>query len=553
MKCKIQKNWEKLIYTFVFSFSVMAFTALEVTKVDWSKIFPMNIVIISNLILSLGIAFWFSWKYNWIEKCFSVRSGVSALIAELISIFALYKICALMFDLGEIESFFWQIGLDYTAYTGRQIMSWTVMVALAAKFSVFTGIYYVASRFKSQLLPKIKEWIGGISKLERVLLILAATAFTVVISVTYGITDAFDGTVTNYDVIFSTDSGNFIRMDVFYNFAHWENDLRNMLFGAAAMPFALVAKLLAAALFIPKHYITIMQIIQVLLMLVAGLMIAQMLAPEDAKVRIIAFLGYICSYSFLLFSFIVEQYIFATFFIVLTVYLYCFKKKEAYIPAVFATGTMITSGVILPLVIYKKDWRDWFKSCLKIGFLYVAVCIICGKLITLVSGFQNAFNLVTRFGGASLTFLEKFQQYSNFVFSVFLKPATMIVDRGKWYSYLLQEVSTLNIIGLVLLALAILGFALNHKKAVAKFSFFWIVLSFFVLVIIGWGTYENGLILYALYFGWAFYVLVFLFFDKVFDKVPRVKNGVFLSLLVLMQIYNLFGIKDILSFALWYT
>ena len=39
-----------------------------------------------------------------------------------------------------------------------------------------------------------------------------------------------------------------------------------------------------------------------------------------------------------------------------------------------------------------------------------------------------------------------------------------------------------------------------------------------ILCIIGWGTMENGLVLYSLYFAWAFLILIYKLLKRVFEK-----------------------------------
>ena len=75
-----------------------------------------------------------------------------------------------------------------------------------------------------------------------------------------------------------------------------------------------------------------------------------------------------------------------------------------------------------------------------------------------------------------------------------------------------------------------------------------------MLLILGWGTAENGLILYALYFGWAYLVLLFQLVEKI-ETTLRIKYltvvcGIAASggLLVL----NIPAILEMISFAIAY-
>jgi hypothetical protein len=71
---------------------------------------------------------------------------------------------------------------------------------------------------------------------------------------------------------------------------------------------------------------------------------------------------------------------------------------------------------------------------------------------------------------------------------------------------------------------------------------------------LGSGTKENGLILYALYFGWAFLVLLFLLVEKIENKlnikflIPVVTMVTVIALLVI----NIPAILEMVNFAITY-
>lgn len=83
---------------------------------------------------------------------------------------------------------------------------------------------------------------------------------------------------------------------------------------------------------------------------------------------------------------------------------------------------------------------------------------------------------------------------------------------------------------------------------------YWITFGFVVLAIIGWGVAEDGLMLYALYFGWPFLVLILKLIDKIGKKlkIPHF-NVIFLTILILIFIlFNIQGVKDIIEFGFKY-
>jgi hypothetical protein len=60
----------------------------------------------------------------------------------------------------------------------------------------------------------------------------------------------------------------------------------------------------------------------------------------------------------------------------------------------------------------------------------------------------------------------------------------------------------------------------------------------------------------TLYLGWAFFVLVFMLFEKIFEKLPlkarALKYTVYSVVLLGMAIINTYGLIDIIKFGIAY-
>ena len=65
-----------------------------------------------------------------------------------------------------------------------------------------------------------------------------------------------------------------------------------------------------------------------------------------------------------------------------------------------------------------------------------------------------------------------------------------------------------------------------------------LVITIVVLLIIGWGTVENGLVLYSLYFAWAYLSLYFLFLKKILKK-ERFLQIVIIIRCIIMLYFNI--------------
>ena len=146
--------------------------------------------------------------------------------------------------------------------------------------------------------------------------------------------------------------------------------------------------------------------------------------------------------------------------------------------------------------------------------------------------------------------------YSHFVSGCFIAPDASVKPSLFFgdMSWQLNEANTFNYFSLAIVIIALLGFIFTKQSRISRISVLWICYSVVLLCIIGWGSYENGMILYALYFGWAYFVLIFQFIKRIADMTKRrfslpVLIGV-LSIVLLSLNYK--GIIDIMKFAFSY-
>ena len=67
--------------------------------------------------------------------------------------------------------------------------------------------------------------------------------------------------------------------------------------------------------------------------------------------------------------------------------------------------------------------------------------------------------------------------------------------------------------------------------------------------LVGWGTVDNGLMLYSLYFGWAVICLVFRFIDRLLDRIRPVKIVLLTAAVLGMAVWNIYALRNVLIFA----
>lgn len=430
-----------------------------------------------------------------------------------------------------------------------------IVAALAALPAVFLFCYAFLSRF----IPFAAQWIYKMDKIEKQYLFVSGTIFVLSTVVIFSLTNAFygavdmDGTFCGFDVIYTSDSGNQLQDDVYLNINAYENDLRQPLFGLFAMPFALAGKTVASLLFfLPNAYPIVLNSIQVLLLLLSFIAFSRILGLSGpAKGFFLSIITVL--YPTLLFSLNMEQYIFAVFWLALFLESCLLRGGSQKYFYIAATGSMLTSGVLFPLLSLRCKNLSVRMKCFAGAFVRFLVTVTIFGQLPLFLGAIKSIRSFMRFTGVELGLYDRFLQFLNFAASCFIQPAAEVNKTlFRYASYQLVQVDAVSILGAAVLCLAAAGFVLNRKLLFAKVCFGWVSFSFLLLCIVGWGTGENGLVLYTLYFFWAYYALCFLLAEKVLAKWKKLRYILYSVLFVGIGAVNLIGVYNLIQFAMLY-
>ncbi len=397
--------------------------------------------------------------------------------------------------------------------------------------------------------------IKGFNQMDRVgkKLILTVTLLGFIFTyILYGSSLVFFNPYALYDVIYTSDNGLLFNENVYMNFNMSENDIRQPLFGVFAMPFAVIAYILGELFFfIPNGYAIFLNTIQIFVLACTIYMITKMLnLDKNNKIMFLAFT--FSTYPMIIFSFVMEQYIFAFFYLILTIYIYHFKLLKTNYAYVGAMGTLITSGILFPLTSKYDKFKNWIKNIFKCFIAFMVVAILTGQFTTIVNGFSSIGTLLNKFSGEKLEFLDKLKQFLYFVQSIFIAPrGRSLLYGGVIPLYHLYKVDFISVIGIIILVLCAISFIKNRTNKLSFISFLWIIFSFIILCLFGWGTQENGLILYSLYFSWAYLVLIYQLIGNLI-KNKELKVIVIVSICVLLLCYNIPEFLRIVAFGVFY-
>ena len=389
--------------------------------------------------------------------------------------------------------------------------------------AAFCFVYICLVLFWDKLLEILREngAFSGITKAEWVIYGVLALLSIGFAAWAFSESQIFYGTEHSYDLLYTSDSPALIKGGVYHTLTHKQNDIRQPLFALFAAPFEgipyLVGRLLNAPA--PARAILINSA-QILLLFAANLLLTRMLALSPGK-RICFQLVSCCSYTHLLFILMMEQYIVAYFWLVLCMYLIAQRGKPERFALWGAGGTLLTSMVLMPFLSEKhpvREFKDWFLDMVKAGLEFVAVILLFSRLDVITGVVQQAIYLDS-FTGRTLTMMDKLQQFTAFLPGCFAAPAAGPNQYG-WY---LMPVTCIHTGGIVIAALAVLSAVVNRKQKSSLLALYWCGFSAVMLVGLGWGTSENGLILYALYFGWAYLALLFQLVEKA-EAWLKIKN-----------------------------
>ena len=370
-------------------------------------------------------------------------------------------------------------------------------------------------------------------------------------------TEAFYGTEISYDIIYTSDSPSLVTGNVYLALTHPENDLRQPLFAVFAAPFIGIPYLVARVFGVSASISAMLEnSVQIVMLFAANFMVAKMMKLDSVK-RICFMLLASFTYTQLLFTLMMEQYIVAYFWLILCMYLIAEKLKPDRIALWGAGGTLLASMILLPFMSDKspvKEFKAWIKDMVKYGAEFML-------LIVAFCRFDVIFNLTSKisqlsgFTGQTVKLADKLYQYTAFICNCFVAPNagvnTTAYDHISWQ---LNTATGISLAGIVILALAIISAIWNRDKKSSLLAAGWIGYSAVMLLLLGWGTKENGLILYALYFGWAFFVLLFQLIEKLALKL---KTRVLILIVtacaaVVLLAINIPAIAEMLNFATTY-
>jgi len=467
------------------------------------------------------------------------------------------KLLALLHAVGAVGAGV-RASIDYLAggYGTMQVAGFVglspglVAAGVSAAFGVcgLWFLYVLIARIYAVLRPVFTRLFAGTSGRERAALGLVMLVLVVFSALAFSASEAFYATGHNYDILYTADSPYLVKGNTWLNLTFAENDLRQPLFAVFAAPFVggayALTQLIPAGSWLNPWLLNLPQLG---LLVLSFYMLSALLASGTGVARL-AITGSLCAlYPSLLASLMMEQYIVAVFWLLLFVYMAVENIPGSGGVLVAAAGSLLTSAAMLP-ALWRHDKprpiRRALYQALAAAALGAFLILVCFRLDVVLNLGKSVENL-SSYTGDSVSLIGRLQQYVCFAASCFEPPLageTMALGYPSWQ---LLPAEGFRLDGVAVLCLCGLGAWLGRRERLVQISAWWCLFSVLLLVVLGWGTAENGLILYGLYFSWAFYVL---FRRAVVWPVRRkaLADGV---LVVFFLLLNLPGMRELLHFA----
>ena len=295
-----------------------------------------------------------------------------------------------------------------------------------------------------------------------------------------------------------------------------ENDLRQPLFALFAMPFASFLYPLRCLFPTVEWLWSVATILpQLFLLALASALFVRTLDLERTD-RVAFLLLILVSYPLFFNGFLIEQYMISYFYLVLAL---CAVIRGFDSPFFLcgAGGTLLSGVVLAPFFSRHnplREFRPWFLDMLRYAVVFLGVLLAFTRGDILFSAFSQ-WSSLSRFAGGS-SFSYRLMQYTHFVSSCLVAPADIMT--ASFFYMKLGDFDTPHLLGILILLLGAAGFWVSRREKSSQLALAWIALSFFLCVVLGWGSTENIQPLYSLYFFWAFLLLIFRFLQFVFKK-----------------------------------
>lgn len=323
--------------------------------------------------------------------------------------------------------------------------------------------------------------------------------------------------------------------------------IRHPLATMITYPIYVIVSVIANLFFwIPNVQAILYAVVQSILMILSVIMIRRIINSNWI------YLLFILSFPFIFYSYFIEKYPIAVFYIVLYVYsTVCEKDENVQRYSLIAAGGMTITSAFLGLL-YGKE-KQIKKRLLEYNsavMLFLITLIGTGRIHYILDFYRLLHQNSVMFYEGVITELgfdvkDRIFGYTNLFASSLIPLEYRATDLNFQWITLIDKVNYFGLVVLLVVAYAS-GRYIKNKKV---FPFvFWFLYSIFQFLIVGFGT--NCEILFTLYFSWSFIPLFILGLNNLIRNI-KIRNLIYIGLLFVMFYKNYIHCKDLLAYLMY--
>ncbi len=388
------------------------------------------------------------------------------------------------------------------------LWSFAVVVAVFGVWSMMVGCCFVYQK----LLSPIREVWNRSSRIERVTVVVCVIGLSMLSWWSFAHTKVFYA--ESFDVIYTADSAIQEGRNAFLWLRHPENDLRQPLFALAAIPFFGAVTFLTMPFVMVCPYVEALggSVVQILLIVGGFLLLTQLLRLRCGGERASVLMLLCGGYSTMLFCVQPEQYAVGVFWLLLFfvsgrhgVRGFSRLRKETFL---FTVWSLVTNGIACLAVLpwwRKSAWKGCVLWLMNVGVKFATLFFLTMGAL-LLSKLSDRIEMYQKFAGRTVALADRLMQWLAFAAMSVCPPDADLVTTAKGVARwsLASSPAWGFYLGWAVLLGCLVALIFCWKRYAMRLCAGWVCFSFLLLCLIGWGTAENGLILYTLLFAWAF-------------------------------------------------
>ena len=399
----------------------------------------------------------------------------------------------------------------------------SLIISVFGALIAFIFVYSYLMTVYKIIIGYLHKWniINKLTCLEKILYICLFALCCVVMSVVFSRTVAFYGSPNNFNLIYTSDTNYIVRKNAYLNIYQSQNDIKQPLFAVFAMPFLGISSLIINLFNLNSTWSAVlMNIPQIALLIISSILVSELMQLPSAS-RICYIILSFSTYTFILAVFMMEQYIISVFWLLLLMTYISKSGQSNRILLWAAGGSMVTSLICMCYTshgINRTDCSNWIKRVFA-SFLGFGILMLAFGRLDIFYDLAESVTVFSAYTGKDVSFSSRLFQYTSFIKDCFIAPeAALNLTFEDYPTWQMLPKTHIDIMGSVLFLIAGIT-SITDKSRACRIAGLWVLFSVCMLLLFGWGTSENGLILYSLYFSWAFFVLIFKCILKVCEKM----------------------------------